>query len=135
MPTSQEAVVEELVNSKEVRSHLAFAGTCVAIGPREGSILWASPSCADILGWGPQELVGSNIWRFLFHPEDVAAGGRLAAAMAEGDILAWIRLRTPEGPRRWYRVDALQRKGLVVAAFRRETDVSQHHFHSLPRQG
>ena len=105
----------------------------MAIGPREGSVLWASPSCAEILGWPPEALVGSNTWSFLFHPEDVAAGGRLAAAMSEGDIIAWVRFRTPDETRRWYRADVIERNGLVIAAFRRENDVTLQHFHTIPR--
>ena len=133
MPLSKQALVEEISNSKEVRAHLAFSGTCVAIGQREGLVLWASPSCAEVLGWRPEDLKGSNIWRALLHPEDAAAGGRLAAAFADGDIIAWARLLAQDGTRRWYRIDVLDRSGLVVAAFRRETDEALHHFHSMPR--
>lgn len=134
MRPSQVDVAAELSASKEVRAHLAFAGTCVAIGLREGTVLWASPSCAEVLGWRPEDLKGSNIWGALLHAEDAAAGGRLAAAFSDGDIIAWARLLAQDGTRRWYRIDALDRKGLVVAAFRLEADKALHHFHSMPRQ-
>jgi diguanylate cyclase (GGDEF)-like protein len=66
--------------SLRVRGALERGGTDVAVVvDREFTILWASPSAADVLGWHPDAVVGLNAIE-LVHPDDL---DRALSALAE----------------------------------------------------
>lgn len=66
--------------SLRVRAALERGGTDVTVlVDREFTILWASPSAADVLGWHPDHVVGRNAID-LVHPDDLE---RAVDALAE----------------------------------------------------
>ena len=74
----------------------------VVIRSRGGVALWVSPSVQDVLGWEPEEVIGSDVTGFV-HPDDVPA---LVAARAESTQASTVtrlryRVRTKSGQWRW----------------------------------
>lgn len=76
----------------------------VVIRSRGGLALWVSPSVRDVLGWDPEEVIGTDLTAFV-HPDDIPA---LAAARADADAGAAstptrlrYRARTKTGQWRW----------------------------------
>jgi PAS domain S-box-containing protein len=54
-----------------VRGALERGGTDVSVlVDRDFTILWASPSVADVLGWHPDDITGRNAIE-LVHPDDL----------------------------------------------------------------
>ena len=95
----------------------------VLIGP-DGSLLYQSPSTQRVLGYGPGELLGTNVLD-LVHPADRQRAGQVLAtwpaAQEGGDPVAPFRIRHKTGA--WRELEALgqaltsdPRGGLVVNA-------------------
>ena len=62
---------------------------------------WASPSCAAVLGWAPEELVGRAAVDFL-HPDDLVAATAAIAASPPGEpLMLRVRFRRPDGDYTW----------------------------------
>jgi PAS domain S-box-containing protein len=74
----------------------------------EGRILYVSPSCRDILGYEPEELMGRYA-RELLHPDDVFRGqrGLRSAAGRPGLYSSNFRVRRADGGYAW--LDGLSR--------------------------
>lgn len=118
-----------LAKGKEVRLLAAQPGTAVYICRRDGHILWASPSFAQVFGHRAQDLVGRNAWEIFPAREDLQQGAEASAKLNEGDIIVWLLLKLADGRKDWFRVEALNREGGVVLTFRVETNPAQRRFH------
>jgi PAS domain S-box-containing protein len=122
-----------LVGSQEVLAYLQNPRTVVFIVRRDGHILWVSPTVEQVLGRRPADVVGQNGWNVFIAKEDIAALGAFNAQLAEGDISAWIPVVMVDGSKAWFRVDAMNREGGLLVAYRRELDPAQQHLHSVVR--
>jgi PAS domain S-box-containing protein len=124
----------ELARSPEVKAYLAYPGWAAFVGRGEGTVLWASPNCAEVLGHRPEDMVGRNAWMLLIDPADIHQAASLRALMSEGDTRIWAHYKDAKGAKAWYRVEILARKGLYVAVLRREPDPSMHTWHGNLRR-
>ncbi|HUR25634.1 MAG TPA: PAS domain-containing protein [Candidatus Thermoplasmatota archaeon] len=122
-----------LMDSKEAKAHLGVPGTVVFIVRRDGHVLWVSPTVEAVLGHRPADVVGRNGWNLFVAKEDVHALAEFAAQLSEGDLTAWVPILHADKSKAWFRVDALNREGGLVVAYRHEPDPAQHHFHSMVR--
>ncbi|MDO3678417.1 sensor domain-containing diguanylate cyclase [Paenibacillus ehimensis] len=68
-----------------------------------GRILYISPSCRVLLGYEPEELIGTNVYE-LFHPEDLTKIPGLTSPMETAPNLPLIsyRIRTKNGGYVWF---------------------------------
>lgn len=114
-----------------VRAYLATPNTAVYIARRNGDILWAAGAFQELFGYTAWDLVGRNAWTVFPAPETLKDAARASALLNEGDSLFWLQLLRADGQRGWFRVDALNREGGVVLAFRRELDPAEFHFHAM----
>lgn len=114
-----------------VRAYLATPNTAVYIARRNGDILWAAGAFQDLFGYTASDLVGRNAWTIFPFPEDLKDAAKASALLNEGDAVFWLHLLRADGQRGWFRVDALNREGGVILAFRREVDPTECHFHAL----
>lgn len=130
--SSNDDVLRALAKSREVRQLARLPKTAVYIARREGFVLWATPSFAEVTGHRPEDLVGRNAWDIFPAPEDLPAAAETSAALTANDITCWLRLKRADGQKDWFRIDALNREGGVVLTFRREDDEAQRHFHWTP---
>jgi PAS domain S-box-containing protein len=118
-----------LASSREVKRLARRPKTAVYIARRDGHVLWATKSFREVTGHRAEDLVGRNAWNVFPAPEDLAAAAETSAALTEQDITCWLRLRRADGAKDWFRLDALNREGGVVLAFRREEDEKERYFH------
>ncbi len=65
-----------------------------------GTVLWASSSTADLFGWSPEALVGTEIGD-LAHPDDRDRVRAFYARRAHDGDAVRFRLRLPDGSHRW----------------------------------
>lgn len=69
---------------------------------QEKIVTYVSPSIAPVLGYTPEEVVGSHAY-FLLHPEDVMTMQRMLGELGPGRSLqAEYRLRSKDGSWRWF---------------------------------
>lgn len=122
-----------LVGSKEAQAYQQQPGTVVFVVRRDGYILWVSPTIEAVLGHRPEQVVGHNGWNLFVAKEDVHALAEFSAQLSEGDLTAWVPIVHADRSKAWFRVDALNREGGLLVAYRRERDPAQQHFHSLVR--
>src|ERR1700678_417100 len=73
------------------RSLIEHSPDAISLIDRQGEVLYASPSTAEVLGYRPEELVGQNGWD-LIHPED-----RDHSSLMLPQVLS-----EPSGPIRWH---------------------------------
>ena len=73
----------------------------VTCNDEDGSYVYVSPSVETVLGWRPDELMGQPP-AFLWHPEDLARGSDLHAALSVGEMarVEW-RARRADGTFVW----------------------------------
>lgn len=101
----------------------------VALSSADGTILYASPALAELLGAEPTGLVGQNGFDFL-HPDDVAHGRAMYERVAQGAVAAvkmQLRYRHADGSYRVAEADAtslLQCPSMqgIAVSFRDVTD-------------
>jgi PAS domain S-box-containing protein len=73
------------------RSLIEHSPDAISLIDRQGEVLYASPSTAEVLGYRPEELVGQNGWD-LIHPED----------RDHSSLMLQQVLSEPSGPIRWH---------------------------------
>ncbi len=105
------------------------ASIAVALSSAEGTVLYASPSVAEMLGVSLAELVGRSAFEFL-HPEDVAHGKAMYRNLVQGPldtVKVELRYRYADGSYHVVEADATNRlqcpvtRGIVLS-FREITD-------------
>lgn len=74
----------------------------VTMASPDGTLTWASPSAAAVLGWTPEEVYGRPTASFL-HPDDIPRLIELRTQMAEGRAsLLRARVQRADGTYRWF---------------------------------
>ncbi len=78
-------------------------------GP-DGTYRWLSPSVERLLGYAPDELVGTSPYA-LIHPDDLnedtdSRAATLPKRIVEGDLLRTYRMRCKDGSYIWFETDA-----------------------------
>src|SRR3954449_7097272 len=71
----------------------------------DGVILYASPSWRTMLGYEPDEVVGTPLARYC-HPDDLARGVQAIATQAEGTTIAPIVTRRLAKDGHWLSVES-----------------------------
>ncbi|MBN1286737.1 MAG: PAS domain S-box protein [Anaerolineae bacterium] len=80
-----------------------YAGDMICLHKPDGAYLYVSPSCTALLGYEPEELIGTDPYR-LFHPDDIEFIRSDSHHKAlEGNIIKAItyRIRTKTGSYKW----------------------------------
>ncbi|MFQ3231746.1 diguanylate cyclase domain-containing protein [Reinekea sp.] len=75
----------------------------VALHAPDGNYLWISPSVKLILGYSPEELLGTSPYA-LFHPDDIESihnDTHIPAVTGAGNILVRYRMRKADGTFTW----------------------------------
>lgn len=96
---------EKDLRESELRFHLLAENATDIISRHapDGTYLYASPSCKTLLGFKPEELVGSNAYKFLHH-EDISKFRKVINRRKEHsqDQTVTYRIRRKEGEYRWF---------------------------------
>jgi diguanylate cyclase (GGDEF)-like protein/PAS domain S-box-containing protein len=126
--TDEVAAHGALTAAKERYRQLALNATDVVFHTdREGVFEWVSESVREVVGWTPEELVGTPA-AALAHPDDVTALVDTATRVAAGERVDYrARYRTADGGYRWLDVAArpvLDGDGEVVGRIGAGRDVT-----------
>lgn len=135
---------EEALRSSEARYRLITDNSTdmISVHSASGVYQFASPSCASLLGYTPEELVGRNAYEF-FHPDDAAAvrtsHNRILSSGASTSVA--YRIRRKDGAWTW--VETMSRltapsKGTESSIIAVTRDISERRrleeqFHSAQR--
>ena len=86
-------------SESKFRTLLENAQDLISIFSPEGTLLYASPSLQNILGYRPDELIGENLFNGHLHPDDgPAAMERLVRPVGDGSYLrSEVRMRHRDG--------------------------------------
>lgn len=101
--TDRYQAAQALAASEEHFRQLAESlGDLVRVFDLQGIHQWVSPSVEDLLGYTPDELIGTSAWS-LMHPDDVATVLTLGTrtARAHGSLTAPRRTRLRHADGRW----------------------------------
>lgn len=84
------------------RSVVEHAFDFITMHDPDGTYLYASPSCYDVLGYAPEEMIGKTGYEFL-HPEDVqmAIQDHLAILQTDNRSNKIVRIRKKDGRYIW----------------------------------
>ncbi|MGB8932043.1 MAG: PAS domain S-box protein, partial [Anaeromyxobacteraceae bacterium] len=77
-----------------------FAEEMVVVCDIGGQILHANPATERVLGYRPQEMIGTNAWSYV-HPEDLKATATARSAPLDDGIPFENRARASDGTYRW----------------------------------
>ncbi|HEV8574114.1 MAG TPA: PAS domain S-box protein [Dehalococcoidia bacterium] len=100
--TEHKQAVDALRRSEEYfRSLIESAPDLITVIERTGDIRYQSPSIERILGYRPDELIGTNIW-MIVHPEDArAVGEAIARGVLEPGLFQLIVYRARHKDGSW----------------------------------
>ena len=106
--TRRKKAEEELRQSEErFRSLVQYASDIITILGPEGTIRYQSPSIERILGYGPEELIGSNVFDHV-HPEDVEqTQGVFAEALKNQGVSPPVEFRFRHADGSWRFLEAV----------------------------
>ena len=118
-----------LLRSREelFRSLIEHLSDVIAILAPDGTVLYASPSVERLLGWKPEELVGTPSFA-LVHGDDLTGVEQAFGAIVEGDEPGAMEFRLRNRDGTWRTVEGIGRRRLqdgewvVVATYRDVTD-------------
>jgi diguanylate cyclase (GGDEF)-like protein/PAS domain S-box-containing protein len=79
---------------------LAENASDVVVHIREGRVVWVSPSVSELLGWRPEDWVGTS-WRLFIHPDDIPDAARLDAVLKGHRLHTRLRMRSADGRYHW----------------------------------
>ncbi len=91
------------VSEKKYRLLASYATDMISTHDWEGTYLYASPACKDLLGYEPEEMVGQNAYDF-FHPDDIQDIRQRHQGLRAGqpiDSLTY-RIRHKNGAYTWF---------------------------------
>jgi len=118
------------ISEERFRALVENGSDGIALGDREGNVLYSSPAITRILGYSVEEFIGTNFLTLL-HPDDVAEGReRYAAVLANRFRPTYqrdLRYRHRDGTWRYLEVLRVNRLddpavGAIVANFRDVTE-------------
>ncbi|HEY0564708.1 MAG TPA: PAS domain S-box protein, partial [Terriglobales bacterium] len=128
--TAQKHAEVAMRRSEELfRSVIESSADIITIISDEGTVRYGSPAIERVLGWTPEELIGTNAFA-LVHPEDVETalqGVRQGIEDYRKYPPVEVRVRHADGSYRWFEAasshyfEGGERKGLVCS-FRHLTD-------------
>ena len=116
-------------SERRFRSLIENAADAVTVLSADGTILYDSPSSADVFGQSPAERLGRNAFDFV-HPADIAQAAELLANVlteGSGSVSVSIRVIHADGSYRWVEGHVNNRLadeavGGIVVNFRDVTD-------------
>lgn len=85
---------------QQYRLVLENARDVIYLATPDARVAWVSPSITELLGWRPEEIVGTPTID-LVHPDDIAGVLRARAAAAGGQASVETRFRRADGGWRW----------------------------------
>ena len=86
------------------------SGDVVSEWDDEGRMVWVSPTCEAVLGWKPEELVGTSPFGMLLHGDDViASSDRFLESLASDQPVhgSRVKARHKNGSWRWLEITGL----------------------------
>ena len=87
-------------SESKFRALIENAQDLISVLTPDGISLYQSPSVEHILGFRPEDLIGSNVFQDLLHPDDLPAVERAAASIIEQDeryVRIEVRCRHRDG--------------------------------------
>src|ERR1043166_8470491 len=100
MSKTEQGLGDELRRLVVERSH-----DLITLIERDGTIAYASPSWAKVLGYEPEEVVGTSLAAYT-HPDDVARGLDAIATQAAGTEIPPIVTRRRAKDGRWVFIES-----------------------------
>ena len=125
-------LAEEALRESEARFRLLAENTSdlVCLHEPDGRYLYISPSCRRLLGYEPEELLGTDPYE-LFHPEDlkrIRSEAHEKALDGQGTVSVTYRIRRGSGEYTWFETltePILDERGEVVRLQTASRDVSE----------
>lgn len=102
-------------NEERFRAMIENGSDLITLIDSAGVITYQSPSIARILGYAPEELIGTDVYDYL-HPDDKLTVVDQAAQAVSGDqavFTAQVRARHKDGAYRWLEVNASVRPNQI----------------------
>ena len=98
-------VRRDLASSEDRFRTLAENVSDIVLATESGRITWVSPSVEWVLGWQPEDLIGSDVMDLIV-PDDHPGATEAMAAVTRGDALELLEFRflTSSGESRWMQV-------------------------------
>ena len=127
-----EATAERALEDSERRFRLLAenASDVVFQATTAAAFEWVSPSIHDVLGWAPEELIGTSA-ADLAHPDDLARFMDASAEVWSGGRVAYdVRFRARDGTYRWMAVTTralVDEQGMVVGRVGSWRDAQSEH--------
>ena len=129
--TDQLCASEALANSEKRYRMLAENATDIVwFRNADGVLEWISPSVTPLLGWTPEELIGSRP-PMIVHPDDLALAAERIGGLSAGRPLppTEIRMLTVDGDSRWMSMAArpvIDPDGSVSGLVAGARDIHEH---------
>jgi PAS domain S-box-containing protein len=96
---------EEALRESELRYRLLadYATDMISRHSPDGTYLYASPACATLLGYTPEELIGRNCYEF-FHPKDCQLAQQVHSSVLQSQVVlsGSYRVRHKDGHYIWF---------------------------------
>ena len=113
------------------RSMIEYGSDVICVLAPDGTSIYESPSVERVLGWKPEELIGSENFAFR-HPDDAERADRHVAQILAGEDTKPIQLRLRHRDGSWRTVESNGRMGerdgrtVVILNYRDITERLQH---------
>ncbi len=96
--------MEQVLRESELRFHLLAenATDIISRHTSDGVYLYVSPSCKTLLGFSPEELIGRNIYKFLYHDDIGKLKKTFMRRKTNSNHIATYRMRRKDGDYHWF---------------------------------